>query len=65
MPENLWLALVVAFVTFCSTLLANRVSNALMRRDIEQLKENDKDKEARLRVVEKHVTAAEAIGSRG
>jgi type III secretory pathway lipoprotein EscJ len=44
---------------FGGVMLANRVSLALIKRDVEALKENDKDKETRLRVCERHVAATE------
>ncbi len=50
---------VAVVANFGAVVLANRVSLALIKRDIEALKENDKDKETRLRVCEHHVAAVE------
>ena len=51
----------VVLANFGGVILANRVSLALIKRDLEILKENDKDKETRLRACEHHVAAVEGI----
>jgi hypothetical protein len=50
----------VAVVSLIGTLAGNRVSLAVMKRDITELQTNDKDKESRLRTVEHSTTVLEA-----
>lgn len=49
---------------FVGNFLAYRVTVALIKRDVEELKVAKADQEMRMRVCEKHVIAAEALRSR-
>lgn len=48
---------------FIGNFLAYRVTVALLKRDVEDLKKSNEDKEIRLRDCEKHVIRAEALKS--